>query len=418
MRQATATATSVEAPLAAEKPAMKAAIAIGLAAVVWFMVLSGWMKSAPGSVMVKRQNVLFNSDSSIWLDRMVGNARSPEQMIHPLEIVFWRLPCRALGRMMRLFAPADEAAILGARLLVALVYGVGVAFLAFLALRLGVKLPQCVLLFIVYFLFTSNCTAALPEHFGISNGLLSVAFVGPILLNSLAANTIFLAAMVILCGGTTITNALYPLAAIWQYSFKTMRSRMKVLAAAIPLGVAGFLFFFLKSYTIHHFVGGYLTMRWIRDPFRACIYAVYAVVCPAVGPTPLVMRVPGWDMVSYEPAHHVVQLSYYLGLQAVGAVAWAVLLVRGTAKALHHEATRVYVWLPLGWIVFSILFHNVWGDEMALYSPHWSWALMALVILGARQLRMKFVATLFVPIVVSQIYTLIQIHAALGTITR
>jgi len=159
-------------------------------------------------------------------------------------------------------------------------------------------------------------------------------------------------------------------------------------------------------------------MRWIRDPFRACIYAVYAVVCPAVGPTPLVMRVPGWDMVSYEPAHHVVLLSYYLGLQAVGAVAWAVLLVRSTTKALQAEKTRAYVWLPLGWIVFSILFHNVWGDEMALYSPHWSWALMALVILGARQLPLKFVATLFVPIVVSQIYTLIQIHTALGTITR
>jgi len=418
MQQATATTISLETPSAAEKPAIKAAITIGLAGVMWFMALSGWMKSVPGSVMVKRQNVLFNSDSSIWLDRMIGNARSPEQMIHPLEIVFWRPPCRALGRMMRLFAPADEAAILGARLLVGLVYGAGVAFLAFLALRLGVELPECVLLFIIYFLFTSNCTAALPEHFGISNGLLSVAFAAPILLNSVTVATIFLAAMGVVCGGTTITNALYPVAAIWQYSFRTMRSRMKVLAAAIPIGLAGFLFFFLTSYTINHFVSGYLTMRWIRDPFRACIYAVYAVVCPAVGPTPLVMRVPGWDMVSYEPAHHVVLLSYYLGLQAVGAVAWAVLLVRSTTKALQAEKTRAYVWLPLGWIVFSILFHNVWGDEMALYSPHWSWALMALVILGARQLPLKFVATLFVPIVVSQIYTLIQIHTALGTITR
>jgi hypothetical protein len=295
---------------------------------------------------------------------------------------------------------------------------VGVAFLALLAVRLGIKLPQCVLLFIIYFLFTSNCTAALPEHFGISNGLLSVTFVGPILLSSTGATTIFLLVMLALCGGTTITNALYPAAAIWQYSFKTWRARMTVLVAAIPIALAGFIFFYLKSYTIHHFVGGYLTIRWIRDPFRACIYAIYAVVCPAVGPTPQVMRVPGWDMVSYEPAHHVVLMSYYLGLQAIGAIAWAVLLVKCVTNAIRNESTRFYVWLPLGWVGFSILFHNVWGDEMALYSPHWSWALLALVILGARELPLKFVATLFVPIVVSQLYTFVVIVKELGTITR
>ena len=418
MQQATLATKTMEAPTPALSRALAIAIAIGLASVVWFMALSGWMKSEPGSVMVKRQNVLFNSDSSLWLDRMIGNARSPEQMIHPLELVFWRAPCRGLQHLLEAFMPPERAGILGARLLVALVYGVGVAFLALVAIRLGVKLPQCVLLFVIYFLFTSNCTAALPEHFGISNGLLSLAFAGPILLSSSTATTIFLIVMLVLCGGTTITNALYPAAAIWQYSFKTWRARIAVAAAAIPVALAVFLFFYFKSYTIHHFVGGYLTIRWIRDPFRACIYAIYAVVCPAVGPTPQVMRVPGWDMVSYEPAHHVVLMSYYLGLQGIGAIAWAVLLVKSVANAIRDESTRLYVWLPLGWVVFSILFHNVWGDEMALYSPHWSWALMALVILGARKLPLKFVATLFVPIVVSQVYTLVQIHTAVGTITR
>jgi len=43
---------------------------------------------------------------------------------------------------------------------------------------------------------------------------------------------------------------------------------------------------------------------------------------------------------------------------------------------------------------------------------------MALVILGARELSMKFMTGVFVPIVVSQIYTLYTIEKALGTITR
>jgi len=407
---------AVKAPLMVRTHMIAAMI--GLAAVIWFMLLSGWMKSMPGSVVTKRQNVLFNSDSSIWLERMIGDARSPEQMIHPLEIVLWRPPCRGLQHLLQAFMPPEAAGIMAARLLVALVHGIGVGFLALFALRNGVKTPQCVLLFIIYLLFTSNCTAALPEHFGISNGLLSVAFVVPTLLASAGTTTAFLAVMVILCGGTTITNALYPLAAIWQYSFKSMRARLTVLAVAVPVGLGAFLFLYTKSYTMHHFVSAYATFRLIHDPFRACVYAIYTFISPAVGPTPRIMREPGWDMVSYEPAHDVVRLSYYLGLQAIGAIAWAALLVKCTVKALQQESARLYVWLPLGWVLFSVVFHNIWGDELLLFSPHWSWALMALVILGARELSVKFIAAMFVPIVVSQIYTLFTIKNALETITR
>jgi hypothetical protein len=394
------------------------AVAIGLAAVIWFMLLSGWLKAVPGSVITKRQNVLFNSDTNIWLDRIVGDAVSPEKAVHPLEIAFWRPPVRAVQHLLEIFMPADYAGILAARLVVSLVHGMGVGFLAFLALRIGVKIPQCILLFVIYLLFTSNATAALPEHFGISNGLLSITFVVPVLLADGVMRTGFLVAMVVLCGGTTITNALYPVAALWQYFFKSMRARLIVLAIALPLGLAAGLFLYMKSYTIHHFVNDYSTFRLLHDPLRACVYSVYTFLSPAIGPTPRVMREPGWDMVSYEPAHDVLRFRYYFGLQALGAIAWFVLLFTCLTKALREEMTRVYVWLPLGWVLFSAVFHNIWGDELLLFSPHWSWALMALVILGARDLSMKFVATVFVPIVVSQIYTFLRIKSALETITR
>jgi hypothetical protein len=42
--------------------------------------------------------------------------------------------------------------------------------------------------------------------------------------------------------------------------------------------------------------------------------------------------------------------------------------------------------------------------------------LMAVVILGARDLSVRFIAALFVPVVVSQIYTLLAIKKALLTI--
>ena len=397
---------------------LRIAAVIGLVAVIWFMFLSGWLKATPGSVMTQRQNVLFNSDMNIWLDRMVGNAVSPEKAVHPLEIAFWRPPVRAVQHLLEFVMPATYAGIFAARLVVAIVHGGGVGFLAFLALRVGVKLPQCILLFIIYLLFTSNATASLPEHFGISNGLLSVAFVAPIFLADAAVRTGFLVIMVVLCGGTTITNALYPVAALWQYFFKSMRARLMVLAVAAPLAIVVAVFLYMKSYVIHHFVNDYSTFRLLHDPVRAVVYGVYTFLSPAVGPTPRIMREPGWDMVSYEPAHDVLRFSYYLGLQAIGAIAWFVLLFTCLAKAIRDETARLYVWLPLGWVLFSAVFHNIWGDELLLFSPHWSWALMALVILGARELSINFVAAAFVPIVVSQIYTFLKIKTALETITR
>jgi len=123
-------------------------------------------------------------------------------------------------------------------------------------------------------------------------------------------------------------------------------------------------------------------------------------------------------MVSYEPAYQPLHLSYYVGIQAVGALVWSVLFLKCLYEALSDHKTRPYVWLPLGWILFSIIFHNIWGDELQLYAPHWSWALMGLVLFGARHLSRKATIALVVPILVCQVYTLLMIKKALLTILQ
>src|SRR4051794_2389136 len=146
------------------------ATCFGFVAVVWFVLLSGWMDIVPGAVMVQRQNVLFNSDTNLWIDEMVHWHKPLTLAVHPLDVFFWRLPCQALYHLLKLFLPVHWAGLLAARLLVALVAGTGVGFLAFVALEGGTKLGPCALLFSMYLLFTSSCPIALPEHFGISNG--------------------------------------------------------------------------------------------------------------------------------------------------------------------------------------------------------------------------------------------------------
>lgn len=396
---------------------LRVATLVAFIAAVWFVLLSGWLGVTPGAVMTKRQNVLFNSDMNLWVDRMIGNARSPERLVHPLEVQMWRTPCRALQHLLGIFLPFDYAGLLAARLLVAAVAALGVGSLVYLALHLGLKKIQIAFLFTMYLLFTSNSTLCLPEHFGISNGLLCITFVFPIVAATTQLSAVGLAALVVLCGGTTITNVLFPLASFVRYCLNSTRVKIYAAATAMAGGLGAALFLYLRSSTIHYFVGKYLSLRLVHDPLEAGVYAIYALIAPAIGPAPRILRWPGWDMVSYEPALQPLHLNYYMGFQAFGAVAWAVLLVASVSQALRNERTRAYVWLPLGWLLFNIGFHNVWGDELFLYAPHWSWALMALVILGARGLSTRFLALTTAVVMACQIGTLFAIKHALQTIS-
>jgi hypothetical protein len=440
---------------------------IGVSAVLWFTLLSGWLGVARGSVLLERQNVLFNSDTNTWLDEIArGHAPSAAtRAIHPLEVAIWRPPYQVVNRLLRVVVQPDHAELLAARLLVALVAGAGVSLLAWLALTLGLEPPQCLLLFAMYFLFTSSSTISLPEHFGLSSGLLSIAFVVPIMIANRRVRTAVLAALAVLCGGTTMTNLLYPLAAIYHWGFKSIRARGAVLlAAALAVPLAIFLFmdsrkvvllytdsdkdiasrvavlpahipgitrWYLKTSKIHGHVGDYLNLRLVRHPLDAAVYSVYALVTPAVGPPPAVRTTKGRQMVTYEsgkPLHwepngflagsDSLYLGDWWGVSGIGAALWVVLLLSCTYRAIRDRSTRPLVWLPAGWILFNLVFHNLWGDELFLYAPHWSWALMALVLLGARRLSLITVASFVMPIAACQVYTLVRIRDLLMTIAQ
>jgi hypothetical protein len=438
---------------------------IGAAAVLWFTILSGWLGVGPGSVLVTRQNVLFNSDTNTWIAEMAEKHEpsAAERAIHPLDVFLWRLPCQALTHVLRVVVPLESAGLLAARLLVALGAGTGVGLLAWLALRLGLELAQCVLLFGMYLLFTSSSTIALPEHFGLSNGLLSIAFVVPILLAHDWARTAVLAMLAVVCGGTTVTNAVYPVAALYQWGLRSVRARRAVLVGAtLALPVVLFLFldsrkmvllyteadkenasrvailpryvpsvtrWYLKTTKLHGHAVDYLNLRLERHPADSAVYALYAIVAPAIGPAPAVRTTKGAEMVTYESSQPLhwnpngyftgsdgVQIRDYWAVQGAGAALWLWLLLRCAHRALRDPSTRTFAWLPAGWIVFNLVFHNLWGDELFLYAPHWSWALMALVVLGGRDLSRRVVAAVVIPIVVCQMYTLFQIKRALLTI--
>ncbi len=84
-------------------------------------------------------------------------------------------------------------------------------------------------------------------------------------------------------------------------------------------------------------------------------------------------------MLSYEP----LSLSGYGPIQGVAAVCGA-FYASSVRAALAEKKVRLSARFALGWIGFNCIFYKPWGDEYFLFSPHSSWALMVIVVLGVQ----------------------------------
>lgn len=394
-------------------------MAVGLVAFIWFLALSEWLLVRPGTIMVQRSNVLFHSDTSLSIKRMTART-FPQQpafqyFVHPLELLVGWPVCRAVASLLGTFLPSHYAMILAPRLVVAAVAATGVGALAAVAGRQGIAGARYVLLLPVYLLFTANTVVALPEHFGISHGLLSIAFAVASLASHEGLTRIVLGWLAVLAAGTTLTNGLFPFACLVQKVVRSVRLGTTISLAAIT-GVAGItLLLARQSDSIGWFVHRFLNMRVFENPAEAVLQAVLSFVYPAIGPTPAVKPVLGSPLaVMYTPF----DVTAYSWVQGLGALAWVCLCGACVVTALRSEVTRSWALGLLGWILYNAALHNIWGDEIFLYSPHWSWALMGLVLLGVRGLSVGCVTVLALPLIAAQVATLVSIRNAIISIVQ
>jgi hypothetical protein len=81
------------------------------------------------------------------------------------------------------------------------------------------------------------------------------------------------------------------------------------------------------------------------------------------------------------------------------------LLIAAVAYGLSSTKARTWTLWLLGWAAFNVIFHNLWGDEFFLYSPHWSWALTAVVAISVSRMRWPLVTAAVVLLAVAQVST-------------
>lgn len=403
-----------------------AALLTGAVAVGYLFWLSGALGVHPGTASTNRGDVVFGSDLSSRVYNLSGSTDATSELrerrysvSHPLLNQLWGPLGGWLERRLRPRFPG-ESHLLAARTLVALVAGGGMAAIAGVAfVRVGWKaLP----LFVIGLLGSANVLVSVPEHMGLSHGALSLVFA-----TSLASRARWRTAGLVMAGGaaaaTTITNAVAPIVAILcrpavaeraRHLIAACRRRPGVVALAVIATLAGAVLVVGQLRTRDTIVTRFVNVR-LAHGAPAVVHVLAAVaVYPAVAPSPRVAGAANDRHLSYEP----LSLSDFDAVNGVGAVAWLVLLVVAARYAWTVTRPRAVVLMPLAWLVFNALFHSVWGDELFLYTPHWSWALMGLVFLGADALSAPALLGLTTIVGIGQVHTLRLILAALESLPR
>lgn len=399
-------------------------LASGLAVVSLF-VLSGLMGAVPGSPVLQRKDVLFNADCGDVVRDYVSDRPIREMGVHPLFHWLYSRPAHYCYLALRTALPEPQAAAIVGRTFNAIVAGAGVGCLVFLALKRGLAPVFLVPLLPVYLLSTAMVLVAVPEHWGISLGLLSATFA--IAASELRFGTALalLGLLAILAAGITVTNALFPISATACVVRRHSGGRFASWflwggSSAVLLGIAALaLYIFSSESRWERFafrISMFLNRRLSQEPMKASAFVARGLVDPVVGSKPaLDKNYLGTWMMTYEPTDAPYRLWPYDLIQTIAAVCWLILLLlscRSLFRSRHHQLAL----LLLGWVVFNLLFHNYWGDEFFLFSPHWLWALMATVFLGARSLSLSWVLLLCGLVVIGQVHTLLQFHEVLTAI--
>ena len=371
-----------------------------------FIALSRYMLVARDTVVTLRNNVLFETDTSVRL-RYLADAGAEavgrlELAQHPALFYVWRPIGRLLSIVLTPLLPAGEGRVLAAQLLVCGFAATAATFLFNVARRWRAGTVRALLVTAVFVLATSSVLLVVPEHWAMASALMLACFAGVSAAGPLSVwRGVWLALLAGLITLTTVTNAIFA-TLVGMTHLRRAGWKRAERAAWVAIGLAGIagLAVIVPRLVGTRAVAGFFNFRLWQAPIDAAVYTVFALVGSITGPVPRTSVEREHIVLSYEP----ISFALYSPVQWAGVIAWAVLLGFCIWQGLRTAETRGWsAWL-LAWIAFNVLFHNIWGDEFFLYSPHYVWALIVVVAISARRIPVPVLATAVALITTAQIY--------------
>jgi hypothetical protein len=391
-------------------------------ALAWLVALHVFLVASIGPARFYRSGFYFNADHGEWPGylRHGISAVYAFDIRHPGVNFVWRAASRGVFGVLSLVLPAREAGVLSALSIVLCLAAAGGACLFVTSPATRIKSgAKFWLLFAVFLLFSSQVIVCIPDHFGCSLGLLSGTYFLFCRRMDRRRKVACLVLATLLCGVTTVTNALFPALCIGAVLCESVRCRRAVRAAGVAvLAVVPALILVAAAAAPDDHPGDaqaapgiprlfkeYRNNRIAASPVDAVRYSLFGIVAPAVAPSPHRARD---GSLTYEP---VPDLSYG-ALRLSAAAAWVVLLALSGYAAWRRRELRVPLLVLLSWIMANLLLHNLWGDEFFLYTPHWSWALAGIVVLGIEDVPDRLALPAFTIVLLGQGAALVSI--ALG----
>ena len=347
-------------------------VALGL-----YLLIGRLLFVYPGTLVTEEIDVIFSSDAGERWKLLSGSTPPQVTITHPLLCYLWGTPGSLISKIAEQFMAPEVARLYSAHWLVCGVAAAGVGCMMFVVFRITEIRwkPLCMLPIILAFTCTS--LVVLPDHFGISFGVFAASSV--IFLPFLGRRTRLALVILfgLLLGGTTLTNGLFAALAgtvlfrqeITSMSTALSRRQRYTVGVALVLGcllVVALGFHRMSRQTT--VAALFLNWRLFLDPVGAARLTVFAWVTPAVGPTPKIVEINDHPALTY----NFVTLSNYTPLAAIAALAWIALVVPCVGYGIRAAETRPMAVVLLAWVAFNCLFHNIWGDEFFLFSPHWA----------------------------------------------
>jgi hypothetical protein len=403
-----------------------------------FFSFSHRLMALPDRTFATRSCALFHTDVREAVLTMRTSA--PISLKHPLARELW-WPIGAVARnLLEPLMPADAAKSIAACLAMALFASFGVLACVLAAGAFGVGTSRLLALLPVSILSTANVVTLIPEYYGISYFLLSATFLAAIALRG-RTRTVLLLVLTGLLAATTVTNMVFGVLCLLMTERNARWDRLaslivRTIAVSLALAFTVLLVAAATGFTSRYqdaerntapqdqstgSILRSLRLGRIATPDRLVTYSGLAAVYPVVAPTPHIASVHPFPPLLRQhivsPPDGRLDLSYdpwairdYGVINGISAVAWLAFLSWSVVALLRAgtEARTALAVLAL-WICGNILVHLLWGDEMFMYSPHWSWALAAIPLLAAKWVPLPALAGISMTIAVGQAATLFQV---------
>ncbi|WP_375750162.1 hypothetical protein [Vibrio sp. HN007] len=382
----------------------------------WIYFLSSYLHVIPNGIAIQINDAIFHLDTSIWINRIENPNWTEISVSHPLRPFIWA----ELARYLSLTVDTDlgVSAVYGAKLLNALLFGVALVCLTSFSKQL---LNDNIKVFLICF-FTMMCSTvavvATPDHFGISFSLLIISVYFAHLDKNLGYLIFLQILMLVLLGGTTITNALFPSLMICYLLYREnativniyRKYRAKINTVAFILVSVAILFVLVSKWDRlasgdSYFVK-FFNFRLIDEPLVAIQYSLSAIIYPIVSVAPHIVE----SRVSLEP----INFSNINPFNIFTSLIWLYCLIKGVSLMWQSSTSRLLLLALSAWLFFNIILHNLWGDEFFLFSPHWTISLLVSFIYFAKKTKLTALLLLITPLLLGQLLFFIKVENLLS----